>query len=165
LKRAYGTQVEGQARLGVNHVTKGDFVFLPLYYAAHVHAITQKNIKAGFAAAGLVPFDAERVLASLPQRTPTLPDLLPSPPSLASKTPYTAIELQRQAKVVKKRRVARPASSSSADSALDRLIKGTEMMAHDVAIVKAENAALRAELRAKRNGRRHDVRLLQMAAH
>ena len=64
LKRAYGTQVEGQAWLDINHIVKDDF--LPLYYAAHIQTITEKNIKAGFTAAGLIPFNPERVLENLP---------------------------------------------------------------------------------------------------
>ena len=62
-------QVKSEAQLGVNYIIKNDF--LSLYHAAHAQAMTEKNVKASFAAAGLVPYDPERVLAKLPQRTPT----------------------------------------------------------------------------------------------
>ena len=123
LKRAYGTQVEGQARLGINHIVKDDFLLL--YHAAHVQAITAKNVKAGFAAVGLVPFQPDCVLASLPQRTPTPPPpvvAISSP--LVSKTPHTTAELHKQARVIKQRRT----TACSTDSAFARLIKGAEMV-------------------------------------
>ena len=141
LKRAYGTRVESEARLGINHITKTEF--LPLYYAAHVQAMTEKNVKASFAAAGLVPYDPERVLTKLPQRTPTPPVVVRSPPTLVSKTPHTTADLQQQVKMIKRRRSRRTTVSSS-DSAFERLIKGCETAMQNAAILKAENAALRA---------------------
>lgn len=140
LKRAYSTQVEGQARLGINHITKDDF--LPLYHVAHVQAITTKNVKAGFAAAGLIPFLPDYVLASLPaQRTPT-PPAIPSPPTLISKTPHTTAEMQRQLAIIRRR--TRRTTASSSDSAFERLVKGCKMAIQNAAILQAENIELRA---------------------
>ena len=71
LKTAYTKQVEKQIRLGINHITKDDF--LSIYYPAHVSAITTLNIINGFAAYSLVPYDPNRVLDKLPPpaRTPS----------------------------------------------------------------------------------------------
>jgi hypothetical protein len=123
LKRGYGTRVEGQARLGINHIVKDDF--LSLYYVAHIQAITEKNIKASFEAAGLVPSNPERVLENIPRIPTPLPIHSPaSLPSLTSKTPYTRVDVQRQVEIIKKRR---PTTSRSSDSAFDRLVESCEI--------------------------------------
>ena len=63
LKRLYGTQVEGQMRLGINYIIKEDF--LSVYYIAHAQAITEKNILSSFLATGLIPFNPDCVLSTL----------------------------------------------------------------------------------------------------
>jgi hypothetical protein len=70
LKTAYGQQFESQMRLGIDHVDKEDF--FRLYLTAHVQALTPANIKSGFGATGLVPYDPEWVPSSLAlARTPS----------------------------------------------------------------------------------------------
>jgi hypothetical protein len=64
LKRAYG-------RNRINHVDKLDF--LKAYPSARIEAFKSETIKNSFAAAGLVPYDPNRVLLKLDirLRTPT----------------------------------------------------------------------------------------------
>jgi hypothetical protein len=60
LKTAYREQVERLERGGVNTVGKEHFTYL--YSPARSKAFTPRNIKAGFAACGLFPFNPDRVL-------------------------------------------------------------------------------------------------------
>ena len=63
LKQAYGHGVEQLMGRGVNHIDKHEF--LPLYRQARQTALHQNNIRAGFAATGLVPYSPNRVLVQL----------------------------------------------------------------------------------------------------
>jgi hypothetical protein len=68
LKARYRDQVDRLERGGV--ITIGKEHFTCLYSPAREAAFTPKNIKAGFAASGLFPFNPDRVLRSMP--TPRL---------------------------------------------------------------------------------------------
>jgi len=50
-------------RMYINHVSKLEF--LCAFREAFFASITEKNIQGGFAGAGIVPFDPERVLSKL----------------------------------------------------------------------------------------------------
>jgi hypothetical protein len=63
LKKAYGSQIENKMRLGINHITKEEF--LPAFFIAYQQTMTTRNITSGFRATGLVLFDPERVLENL----------------------------------------------------------------------------------------------------
>ena len=63
LKKAYGSQIENKMRLGINHITKEEF--LPTFFAAYQQTMTVETISSGFRATGLVPFNLERVLENL----------------------------------------------------------------------------------------------------
>ena len=65
LKAAYREQVERLERGGVNTIGKEHFT--SLFSPARARAFTAKNIKAGFAASGLFPFNPDRVLDSMPK--------------------------------------------------------------------------------------------------
>lgn len=65
LKTAYRGEVDRLERGGVNAIGKEHFT--SLYSAAREKAFTPRNIKAGFAASGLVPFNPERVLRGIPK--------------------------------------------------------------------------------------------------
>ncbi|KFY89000.1 hypothetical protein V500_06013, partial [Pseudogymnoascus sp. VKM F-4518 (FW-2643)] len=65
LKDAYREQVDRLERGGVNTIGKQHFT--SLYSPARVRAFTPKNIKAGFAASGLLPFNPDRVLRHMPK--------------------------------------------------------------------------------------------------
>ena len=71
LKQAYGRQVEDLMRMYINHVSKLEFLcgFREAFFAS----LTEKNIRGGFAGAGLIPYDLERVLSKLDVKlhTPT----------------------------------------------------------------------------------------------
>jgi DDE superfamily endonuclease len=142
LKASYGKQVEGTMRLGINHVDKEEF--LMLYVRAHAEAMTKQNIQSGFAAAGLVPFNPQRVLSTLDPVVRT-----PSPTRSAesiweSKTPQTVIEVKRQAQhIQEQRRIRTNTSNSPTDSAFKQLLKGFEIAVHERALFQAEAAALR----------------------
>ena len=61
----YREQVERLERGGVNTIGKEHFT--SLFSPARAKAFTAKNIKAGFAASGLFPFNPDRVLDSMPR--------------------------------------------------------------------------------------------------
>ena len=90
LKRAYGHQIEICIQLGRNHIDKLDF--LEAFKPARATALDSSNIHSGFAAAGLLLYNSERVLSRLQfkLRTPSPP---PSETVIAArqtpKTPYT----------------------------------------------------------------------------
>jgi hypothetical protein len=65
LKAAYRDQVERLERGGVNTIGKEHFT--SLFSPARAKAFTPRNIKAGFAAAGLFPFNPDRVLRTMPK--------------------------------------------------------------------------------------------------
>jgi hypothetical protein len=75
LKKVYGSQIENKMRLGINHITKEEF--LPTFFTAHQQTMTVENITSGFRATGLTPFDPERVLEKL---SPVI-EATPSPQS------------------------------------------------------------------------------------
>ena len=65
LKSAYRERVDRLERGGVNTIGKEHFT--SLYSPAREITFTAKNIKAGFAACGLVPFNPDRVLRDIPE--------------------------------------------------------------------------------------------------
>ena len=65
LKVAYREQVDRLERGGVNTIGKQHFT--SLFSPAREKAFTLKNIKAGFAASGLFPFNPDRVLRPMPK--------------------------------------------------------------------------------------------------
>jgi DDE superfamily endonuclease len=65
LKDAYREQADRLEQGGVNTIGKQHFT--SLFSPARVIAFTPKNIKAGFAASGLFPFNPDRVLRSMPK--------------------------------------------------------------------------------------------------
>jgi len=71
LKQAYGRQVKDSMRSYINHISKLEFLYA--FREAFFASITERNIQGGFAGAGLMPYDPERVLSKLDikLRTPT----------------------------------------------------------------------------------------------
>jgi hypothetical protein len=73
MKRMYGDRI---SQLIVNRVNKiNKEAFLPAFISIYKKAFSVDNIRAGFRAAGLVPYDPEAVLSKLDVRlrTPTPP--------------------------------------------------------------------------------------------
>jgi DDE superfamily endonuclease len=143
LKRAYGQLIENQARLGINHIDKLDF--LAAYPQARESAYKAETIQNSFAATGLVPYNPERVLEKLniQLRTPTPPSSRGS--DSVPKTPQNIKQLERQASSIKallKRRSRSPPSPT--DAALNQLIKGCQLAMNSAVILAKENSDLRA---------------------
>ncbi len=104
VKRAYGRFVSDLTRRGYNHIDKYDF--LENYQHARLEAFQQLAIiQNSFAASGLVPVDAERVLSklniSLRTPTPASSRLSSRSSQFTPKTPRTVIQLQKQASMLK----------------------------------------------------------------
>jgi hypothetical protein len=93
LKVAYREQVERLERGGVNTIGKEHFT--SLFSPARVKAFTAKNIKAGFSASGLFPFNPDRVLKSVPKpvvdSTTSVADRATIAPSLQEGAPQTPV--------------------------------------------------------------------------
>ena len=102
LKTAYGSLVQDLARQGIFHVDKSDF--LAMYQQARTTVFTEQNIKSGFRATGLIPFNPDRVLSSLTvTKTPSPPSTSHGPQSSpwTSGTPKNLVDLAKQAQLVK----------------------------------------------------------------
>ena len=148
LKNAYGTMVDQKQRLGFNHIDKLDF--LMAYPPARVEAFKSVTIQNSFAAAGLVPLNANRVISKLDIRlhTPTPPGSRPTSRSsiFSPKTPANVKELLKQASLIKdflKQRSNSPPTPSK--TALNQLIKGCQIAMHQGILSEQENKQLRAE--------------------
>jgi hypothetical protein len=63
LKKAYGQEIEHLIRCHVSDVSKAEF--FPAFYAVFQATMIEKNIKAAFRGAGLVPLDPESVVSKL----------------------------------------------------------------------------------------------------
>jgi hypothetical protein len=160
LKRAYGRFVSDLARRGYNHIDKFDF--LEDYQRARPEAYQPSTIQNSFAASGLVPIDAERVLSKLniSLRTPSPPNSRPSSSSIqfTLKTPRTVAQLQKQASMMKDlldRRSKSPPSPFKL--VVDQILKGHYLSLHTLALVMQDNANLRAanEKTVKKRNRSH----------
>ena len=145
LKRAYGHQVEICMQLEHNHIDKLDF--LETFKPARAAALSASNIHSGFAAAGLVPHNSERVLSHLQfkLRTPTPPA---SETAIAAcqtpKTSYTVAQLAQEYTTIKgllKRRSKSPPSPM--EQTLKRVVKGCQMAMHNTALLASEIKDLR----------------------
>ena len=145
LKQSYGRQIEGLIRMHVTHVSKLEF--LPAFREAFFASITDTNIQGGFAGAGLIPYDPERVISKLDVqlRTPTPSNSRPGTShTWVSKTPQNPLEADSQTCLIKSR-VANHLDSSPTSmlSAIDQFAKGAKAMMHEVALLRTEVSALR----------------------
>ena len=147
LKRAYGDFTSSKTRLGIHHINKFDF--LEGYPQAHAKVFTPSNIQSSFAAAGIAPFNPDRVLQKLNiiLATPTPPSSRDGPSTSSSTlvTPHTVRQLHRQASSVKKL-LKRGSKSPSTPSkkALQQIIKGCETVIYNTAQLVNDNHILRA---------------------
>lgn len=159
LKRAYGREIEHLMRCSITHVSKTEF--FPAFYAAFQATMTEKNIKAAFRGAGIIPLDPESVISKLDVqlRTPTpAEEEAGLSTTWVSKTPKTVLEAESQSEYLD-RRIRRHHSSSpeSILEALKSLSKGTKATMHELALLRAEvrdlqqaNETLSRRRRAKR---------------
>jgi hypothetical protein len=158
LKRSYGRLVEEAMSRGVNHIDKLEF--LSLYQYARAEALHERNIKSSFLAAGISPYNPQRVLSLLhtQYRTPS-PTLPQEPlPAWTAETPHNIVDLEQQTKLVKsylQRRTHGP--SSPIELAIDQLIKGAQNAMNTVVLLTHSNEKLFQEShrqKRKRNQRR-----------
>jgi hypothetical protein len=145
LKQAYGRQVEDLMRMHINHISKLEF--LCGFREAFFTSMTEKNIRGGFAGAGLVPYDPERVLSKLDVRlrTPTPPTSRPGTAQpWVFQTPHNPREAESQSTLIKTR-IANHQNSSPTSmlTAVDQLTKGTMAVMHQVTLLQAEVSSLR----------------------
>ena len=145
LKRSYGQEVENRIRLGINHIDKLEF--LAMYKQARTNTMIETNVRSGFAATGLVPYDPTRVLSRLhvQMRTPTPPLLSETVPTRwTPETPHNLADLESQARTIKtllKRRTQSPPSPT--DRVLNQLVKGCQMAMHNTVLLASEVKELR----------------------
>jgi hypothetical protein len=157
LKASYGKQIEGLVRNRIHHITKLEF--LPTFKEAFKAAFTEQNIKSGFRATGLVPYDRNNVLSHLDLRlkTPTPPPF--DEPTWTSKTPQNATELKFQTTHIKKRiEQHQDSSPTSINEAFDRLAKGAQILVHRAALMRAEIKALQEANQVKKKRERKQKR-------
>jgi hypothetical protein len=161
LKLSYGRQIETFVRNRLNHITKLEF--LSAFKEAFKAAFTEQNIKSGFRATGLVPYEPQNVISqlNLHLRTPTPPIVESN--NWTSKTPQTIRELDFQTEHIKNRVVRHQNSSpTSINDALSRLAKGAQVMMHSAVLLKAEVKALQAaNEQKKRRERKRKRRIMQ----
>lgn len=156
LKNVYGTMVDQKQRLGFNHIDKLDF--LMAYPPARAEAFKSVTIQNSFAAAGLIPLNANQVISKLNIRlhTPTPPGSRPTSRSsiFSPKTPANVKELLKQASLIEdflKQRSNSPPTPSK--NALNQLIKGCQIAMHQDILSEQENKQLRAENEKTKNKR------------
>ncbi|RJE22627.1 Pogo transposable element [Aspergillus sclerotialis] len=143
LKRAYGGLVEKLMPTGVNHIDKYDF--LDAFPAARESTFKAETIQNSFAAAGLVPYNPERVLSNLniQLKTPTPPGSRST--NSAPQTPYNTKQLEKQVSTVKKLLNTRSRSPiPSLEARLNKLIKGYELHLNELILAREELHDLRA---------------------
>ena len=136
--------------MGFSHVDKLDFI--ESFLRARTEAYKETTIWHGFAAAGLVPLDPERVLEKLniQLKTPT-----PPPPgsshsasqSSCLQTPSNLQEMKRCSTSIKQR--LDPLFSSPSNPTLvkiNRMHKGYEIAAYNATLLAQENIDLYVEI-------------------
>jgi hypothetical protein len=151
IKRSYGQLIQDWIRWGRHHIDKLDF--LAAYPHARDEAYKAITIQNSFAAAGLVPLDAQRVLDKL---NISLADIYtPTPPgtsgsdssSFVLHTPHHPKDLSRQANSINRllrQRMHSPPSPIV--QAFSQLLKGYEREMHKNAISEREIEKLRAQV-------------------
>jgi hypothetical protein len=159
LKRAYGGLVEQRMRNGINHIDKLDF--LAAYPTARAEAYKPVTIQNSFAAAGIWPYNPDRVLSQLDiqLRTPTPPSSRSS--AWAPETPHNIRQLGRQASSIKAMiKQGSRSPPTPTNTALNQLIKGCQVAMHSATVLAKENRDLRAaNEKQKQKGRRSNKRL------
>jgi hypothetical protein len=156
LKAAYRAEIERMMRYQIHHITKLEF--LPCLKVAFDKAFTTNNIKSGFRATGLVPFDPQRVLEELTVTIQSSPAAaLPvSTANWVSKTPRDTIQISQQADlIVHKIQDHKSSSPTPILEAFGAMTKGFKEMSHEMHLLKDEVKALReTNERASQRGKR-----------
>jgi hypothetical protein len=162
LKRSYGTEIEKLMRASITHVSKEDF--FPAFYNAFRTAINESNIRGGFRGSGLVPYDPDSVISQLDVRIPTSRPSTAAglPPPWEPSTPHNPTQADSQTSYVQERIVRHQNSSPTAIlEGVSQLAKGAKRAIHELALLRAENATLRAANHELSRRRRTKKRRLQ----
>ena len=145
LKASYGKRIEQMMRMQITHITKEDFfdAFVEAFHAS----ITANNIRAGFRATGLVPFDPELVVSCLDPKplTPSPPNSRPGTASTwALKTPSNAYDATKSS-ITLKRKIENHQGSSPTHifDIIDLQAKSISKLAHEMVLLRAEAQELR----------------------
>jgi AraC-like DNA-binding protein len=132
-------------RMQITHITKEDFfdAFVDAFHAS----VTANNIRAGFRAAGLVPFDPESVVSRLDPKpnTPSPPSSRPgTATSWVPKTPSNAQEATLSSSTLK-RKIQHHQGSSPTHifDIIDLQAKSISKLAHEMVLLRAETKELR----------------------
>jgi hypothetical protein len=144
-------------RARINYIDKLDF--LEAYPSARIKAFKSETIKNSFAAAGLIPYNPDRVISKLDIRLRT-----PTPPSSQGsewepKTPSNYVQLQKQASSIKallKQRSKSP--PSPLNSAIDQVLKAYQITMQSAALLEKEVSELRAANETKKRKRTRSTR-------
>ena len=136
LATAYSNQIDAfiQSSRGFGRITKR--VFWSLFRNAWTSALTLPNIRAGFSATGIHPFQPSKVLQQLKIKTPSP---LISDSELKRKTPNSVRGVRR---AIKAARMEDPELTQG----LDLIVRATEKLAIQKEILEHENQGLRAAL-------------------
>ncbi|KAM4062546.1 DDE superfamily endonuclease [Hirsutella rhossiliensis] len=166
LKTIYGRKVQEKMLAGIHHIDKQDF--LPMYLDARRQALSPSNIRSGFMATGLFPFDPNRVLSRLQVQVDKVGNdhgdkNTPSPnKSLeAAKTPHNVNQLTTHAERLLQRRPQN--TDSPVSQAINQLIKGCQMAMHSAALLADENRQLRSENQRRKQRKNSAVNTLATA--
>ena len=163
LKASYGKQIEQMMRMQITHITKEDFfdAFVGAFHAS----VTVNNVRAGFRAAGLVPFDPESVISRLDPKpiTPSPPNSRPgTSASWVPKTPSNAYDATRSSSTLK-RKIENHQGSSPTHifDIIDLQAKSMSKLAHEMVLLRAETKELRTANERLSNRRRTKKTRLQ----
>lgn len=164
LKTAYGGIITKRVADEIYHIDKMDF--LNAYPNSHQTVFTPQNIQSGFAAAGIQPFNPNRVLEKLHiiLSTPTPPPSRGGASTSSSQicTPQTVRQVQRKASSIRKLlNQGSQSPSTPSKTALNELIKGCEKAIYNAAFLARENTDLRSTIAREREKRKRSRR--QMA--
>jgi hypothetical protein len=139
LKQIYGQQIQNHIELGINHIDKR--TFLSAYQYTRIRALSSVNIRSGFTATGLVPYNPQYVLDSLNIQFKQI-----TPPSSShglwtTKTPHSTAEVQKQMQHIKG--LMNRHSQSPPNQAISQLAKACETTMHEVIILRQQVQELR----------------------
>ncbi len=141
----YGQQIEDFIRAHINHITKVEFFIA--FKAAYLKSMTVQNAKVGFCGAGLVSFDPQAVISKLDIKLRTPPLATQASVDIdpwVSQAPHNPTGARLQTTLVKSRIGGHQESSPTPIfSTVAALAKGTEILAHEVTLLTAENSTLR----------------------
>jgi hypothetical protein len=141
----YDKELKDFIKAHINHIAKTEFLLA--FKTTHVNTMTIQNIKAGFRGTGLVPHNPQAVLSKLDVKlqtpTPTGPPL-PEADPWVSQTPHNPNEAISQSEHVRSCIASHQGSSpTSVFSVVKQLAKGTELIAHEMTLLREEVRTLR----------------------